>query len=62
MVWEIKWESAHAWNLIILYLLIDLGMPFIFMVHFRFYAIPLLIYDVMYDITTIPQGTQLNHF
>ena len=32
-------------------------MTFIFMVHLRFYAIPLLIYDVMYDITTIPQGT-----
>ena len=26
---------------------------------FEFYAIPLLIYDVMYDITTIPKGTQL---
>ena len=24
-----------------------------------FYAIPLLIYDVMYDITTIPKGNQL---
>ena len=29
-------------------------MPFIFMVHLSFYAIPMLIYDVMYDITTIP--------
>ena len=28
-------------------------MTFIFMVHLSFYAIPLLIYDVMYDITTI---------
>ena len=54
MVWEIKWESAHAWNLIILCLLIVWGMAFIFMVHLSFYAIPLLIYDVMYDITTIP--------
>ena len=26
-------------------------MTFIFMVHLSFYAIPLLIYDVMYDIT-----------
>ena len=43
-----------AWNLIILCLLIVLGMAFIFMVHLSFYAIPLLIYDVMYDITTIP--------
>ena len=47
-------ESAHAWNLIILCLLIVWGMSFIFMVHLNFYAIPLLIYDVMYDITTIP--------
>ena len=30
------------------------GLTFIFMVHLSFYAIPLLIYDVMYDITTIP--------
>ena len=29
------------------------SMTFIFMVHLSFYAIPLLIYDVMYDITTI---------
>ena len=43
----------------ILCLIIDLGMTFIFMVHLSFFAIPLLIYDVMYDITTIPQGTQL---
>ena len=35
-------------------LLIVWGMTFIFMVHLSFYAIPLLIYDVMYDITTIP--------
>ena len=34
-----------------------LGYDFIFMVHLSFYAISLLIYDVMYDITTIPQGT-----
>ena len=30
-----------------------LGVTFIFMVHLSCYAIPLLIYDVMYDITTI---------
>ena len=30
------------------------GMTFIFMVHLSFYANPWLIYDVMYDITTIP--------
>ena len=56
---KLTWESAHAWNLIILCLLIDLGMTFICMVHLSYYATPLLIYDVMYDITTIPQGTQL---
>ena len=54
MVWKLTWESAHAWNLIILCLLIVWGMTFIFMAHLSFYAIPLLIYDVMYDITTIP--------
>ena len=51
---KLTWESAHAWNLIILCLLIVRGISFIFMVHLSFYAIPLLIYDVMYDITTIP--------
>ena len=51
---KLTWESAHAWNLIILCLLIVWGMTFIFMVHLSFYAVPLLIYDVMYDSTTIP--------
>ena len=51
---KLIWESAHAWNLIKLCLVIVWGMTFIFMVHLSFYAIPLLIYDVMYDITTIP--------
>ena len=51
---KLTWESAHASNLIILCLLIAWGMTFIVMVHLSFYAIPLLIYDVMYDITTIP--------
>ena len=51
---KLTWESAHAWNLIILCLVIVWGMTFIFMVHLSFNAIPLLIYDVMYDITTIP--------
>ena len=31
-------------------------MTFIFMVHLSFYAIPLLIYDVMNDSTIIPKG------
>ena len=47
-------ESVHAWNLIILCSIIVWSMTFIFMVHLSCYAIPLLIYDVMYDITTIP--------
>ena len=51
---KLTWESAHAWNLMVLCLLIASGMPFIFMVHLSFYAIPLLLYDVMYDITIIP--------
>ena len=51
---KLTWESAHAWNLIILCLLIVWAMTFIFMVHLSCYAIPLLIYDVMYGITTIP--------
>ena len=51
---KLTWESAHAWNLIILCLVIVWGMTFIFMVHLSFYAIPLLNYDVMYGITTIP--------
>ena len=52
-------DHTHLLFLIILCLLIVLGMSFIFMVHLSFYAISLLIYDVIYDITTIPQGTQL---
>ena len=31
-------------------------MTFIFMVHLSFNAIPLLIYDLIYDITTTPEG------
>ena len=34
--------------------LIVWGITLIFMVRLRFYAIPLLIYDVMNDITIIP--------
>ena len=35
------------------------GMTFIFMAHLSFHAVPFLIYNVMYDITTIPEGTLL---
>ena len=59
MVWEINMGVCPRLEFDNIMLLIDLGMTYIFMVHLSFYAIPLLIYDVMYDITTIPQGTQL---
>ena len=48
--------------LIILCLLIVWGMTFILIVHLSFYAITLLIYDVMYDITTILRAPSYNHF
>ena len=51
---KLTWESVHAWILIILCYLIALGITLIFMVRLSFYAIPLLIYDVMNDITLIP--------
>ena len=52
---ELTWQSAHAWNLIKLCYYIVWGMTFTFTVHLSFYAISLLIYDVMNDITIIPQ-------
>ena len=51
---KLTWDSAHALNLIILSYFIVWGMTFIFIVYLSFYAIPLLIYDVMNDITIIP--------
>ena len=54
MVWEIYMGVCPRFEYDILCLLIVWGMTFILMVHFSFYAIPLLFYDVMYDITTIP--------
>ena len=51
---KLTWESAHAWILIILCYLIFWDITLIFVVRFCFYAIPLLIYDVMNDITIIP--------
>ena len=52
--WKSTHESVHAWNLIILRCLIALGKAFILMVHLSFYAIQLLVYDVMYDAPTTP--------
>ena len=51
---KLTWESDHAWILKILCYLIIWGITLIFMVRLSFYAIPLLIYDVMNDITIIP--------
>ena len=51
---KLTWESAHAWILKILYYFIVWGITLIFMVRLSFYAIPLLIYDVMNNITIIP--------
>ena len=51
---KLTWESAHAWILKILCYLIVWGITLLFMVLLNFYAIPLLIYDVMNDITIIP--------
>ena len=51
---KLTWESAHAWILKILCYLIVWGITLIFMVRLSFYAIPLLIYDVMNGITIIP--------
>ena len=56
---KLTWKSAHAWNLIILCTFIAWGMTTINMVHLIFYAIPLLIYDVMDDITTRSKDTLL---
>ena len=51
---KLTWESVHTWILKILCYLIVWGITFIFMVSLSFYAIPLLINDVMNDITIIP--------
>ena len=55
MVWEINMGVCPQWNEFDNIMFINcLGKTFIFMVHLSFSAIPLLIYDVIYDITTIP--------
>ena len=51
---KLTWESAHAWILKIFCYLIVWGITVMFMVRLRFYVIPLLIYDVMNEITIIP--------
>ena len=59
MVWEINMGVCPRLEFDNILFTNWLGMTFTFMVHLSFYAIPLLIYDVMYDITTISQGTKL---
>ena len=54
MVWELTSDSAHTWILKILCYLVVWGITLILMVRLSFNAIPLLIYDVMNDITIIP--------
>ena len=54
MVWEIDTEVCPRLEFDNIMFLYCLGYDFLFMVHLSFYAIPLLIYDVMYDITRIP--------
>ena len=56
---KLTWASVHTWNLIILCTFVALGMTTIIMVHLIFHVIPLPIYDVMYDITTKPEGSLL---
>ena len=54
MVWEINMGVCPRLEFDNIMFSNCLGYDFIFMVHLSFYAIPLLIYDVMYDIATIP--------
>ena len=49
----LTWESVHAWNLIIVCLSLT-WYGFYIYAHLSCYAISLLIYDAMYDITTSP--------
>ena len=51
---KLTWESAHALIVKILCYLNVWGITLIFMMRLSFYAIPLLIYDVMNDITILP--------
>ena len=52
MVWEINMEVCPRLEFDNITLINCLGMAFIYKVHLSLYAIPMLIYDVMYDITT----------
>ena len=54
MVCEINMGVCPRLDFENIMLFIVWGITLIFMVHLSFYAIPLLIYDVMNDITIIP--------
>ena len=53
-VWEINMGVCPRLEFDYIMCINCLGYDIIFMVHLSFYAIPLLMYDVMCDITTIP--------
>ena len=59
MVWEINMGICPRLEIDNIMFTNWLGYDFYIYGAFEFYAIPLLMYDVMYDITTIPQGAQL---
>ena len=54
MVWEINMGVCPRLDFDNIILFNCLGITLIFMVRLNFYAIPLIIYDVMIDITIIP--------
>ena len=54
MVWEINMGVCPSLEFDKIMFINCLGYDFYIYGAFEFYAIPLLIYDVMYDITTIP--------
>ena len=56
---KLTWEFAHAWNFMKLCALIGLVMTAIIMVYSHVNVIPLANYDVIYDVTTMAEGTPL---
>ena len=50
---KLTWESSHSWNLL------DIMHDFYIFGTIDFYTILLSFYDVIYDITSIPEGTLL---
>ena len=56
---KLTWEFAHTWNFMKLCALIVLVMTAIIMVYSFVKSIQLANYDVIYDITTIAEGSPL---